>query len=309
MFTRSVVSYEERGGFGRAGWPGNTSGRLIKDLIETVNPRVVVDPACGSNTTGDVVAAMRREGYQLEYHGRDLHQGFDLQSNPLAAEIGVPADLVFYHPPYWKMLRYSGNVWGTEPHPADLSHAETYDEFMYRLQLTLVNAFDCLKRGGRLAVLIGDLRKEGVYYPMQSHVASFAPGVVESIIIKQQHNCTSDRREYTSRIIRIEHESLIILRRDGVVFGPLDATLAISNRLKMFSTCTWRAIVEYALENLGGKATLDELYGYIEEHASERIKSPHWKEKIRQTATAFAVRLERGVYATQAFMGRMPRAA
>ncbi len=297
MFTSSVVSYPERGNFGKSGWQGNTSGLLIKDLLQTFRPNVFVDPACGSNTSGDVARSFQAQGCNLEYYGRDLHSGFDLLSNSLQEEIKNPADLIFYHPPYFNMLRYSGNVWGKEPHPSDLSHCETYEDFMCKLQRTLFNSYAALKNGGRLAVLIGDLRRQGQYFPMQSHVAAFAPGVIESIIIKRQHNCRSDRQNYSSRIIRIEHESLIILRRDGLVFGALDATLAVSERLRMFSNCTWRGIIEYAFEQFGNRATLDQLYQFIERHAHTRIKSEFWKEKVRQTVRAIAVRLERGVWA------------
>lgn len=297
MFTGSIVRYPNRGVGGRSNWQGNTSPLLIKDLLETFQPRVFCDPACGSDTSGDVARQFQNQGCNIIYHGRDLHSGFDLLSHSLEDEIKMQADLILYHPAYFRMIFYSGNVWGTEPHPSDLSRCETYEEFITKLQRTMINAYSALKRGGRMAVQIGDYRKDGVYYPIQSHVASIAPGVIESIIIKEQNNCRSDRQKYNSPIIRIEHESIVIVRRDGVVFGQLDATLAISERLKMFANCTWRAIVEYAFEQLGNRATLAMLYDFIERHAHTRIKSEFYREKIRQTVQKIGVRLERGVWA------------
>lgn len=296
MITSSVVSYENRGPFGNNAYRGNTSGYLVKDLIETFNPRVVCDPANGSDTTGDVVRTLNRQGYQIKYFGYDLSKGFDLLSNSLSERMAQPADLVFLHPPYHHMVRYSGEVWGDQPHPNDLSRCASYEEFLCKLQRALFNIYEAVKSGGRYAVQIGDLRRAGIYYAMQAHVVAIAPGAVESIIIKKQNNCTSDRKRYNNPIIRIEHESVIIFRRDGIVFGALDATLATSERLKMFSNCTWRAIVEHAFNHFGNRASLDELYKFIEERAHTRIKSEHWKEKIRQTVRASAVRLERGVY-------------
>jgi hypothetical protein len=34
----SVVSYPERGHYGKSNWRGNTSGHLIKDIIEHFQP-------------------------------------------------------------------------------------------------------------------------------------------------------------------------------------------------------------------------------------------------------------------------------
>lgn len=296
MLTSSVVSYEKRGNFGSSAYRGNTTGYIIKDLIETYSPRVLVDPARGSDTTGDVVKALNRQGFNIDYFGYDLSAGFDLLNHSLSERVGQAADLVFFHPPYHDMVRYSGEVWGDEAHPSDLSRCASYDEFLSKMQRALFNIFETVKRGGHYAVQIGDLRRAGTFYPMQAHLIAIAPGCVENVIIKRQHNCTSDSRVYSGRVIRIEHEYLITFRRDGVVFGAFDATMATSERLRMFSNCTWRAIVEYAFNHFDNCASLDELYSFIEERAHTRIKSDHWKEKIRQTVRAVAVRLERGVY-------------
>lgn len=310
--TGSVVSYPDRGNYGSARWRGNTSGRLVRDLLETFNPSLVCDPMCGSNTTGDVVDEMNREGYQIQYVGLDLHSGFDVLRDSLTERLPRPADFIFAHPPYHDMISYSGpgGQWGDAAHSSDLSRCESYQQFLSFLERACLNLFEATRKGGHYAIQIGDLRRAGVLYPMQAHLIAIAPGALENIIIKRQHNCVSDRKSYgNGRLIRIEHEYVCIFRRDGMVFGMFDAAMNTSDRLKTFSECTWSAVVEYALENLGGSASLDELYGFIEERASDRIKSVHWKEKVRQTVNAVAVRLERGVYATRAAFEGMGREA
>lgn len=308
--TGSVVSYPERGNYGSSSWRGNTTGHLVYDLLETFDPSLVCDPMCGSNTTGDVVAEMNRQGYNIQYVGLDLHSGFDVLSDSLAARLPREADFIFAHPPYHDMVPYSGSQWGAQAHPADLSRCESYEDFLSKLERACLNLYEATRRGGHYAIQIGDLRRAGTYYPMQAHLVAIAPGALENIIIKRQHNCVSDRKSYGGgRLIRIEHEYVCVFRRDGMVFGMFDAALNTSSRLKMFSNCTWRAVVEYALEDLGGKASLEELYGFIEERAQDRIKSPFHREKIRQTVNTVAVRLERGVYATRAFADRMRQTA
>jgi hypothetical protein len=296
--TGSVVSYPDRGNYGRASYRGNTSGRLLVDLFETFRPSVVCDPAEGGGTTGDVCAALNRRGFNIEYHGFDLSRGFDLLSNSLSERLTRPADLIFFHPPYHDMVTYSGEVWGAEAHPNDLSRCASYEEFLSKLQRALYNIYEGVERGGRYAVQIGDLRRAGSYYAMQAHLIAIAPGLLENVIIKQQHNTTSGRRTYSSPVVRIEHEYVCTFRRDGIVFGAFDATLAASERLRMFSNCTWRAIVEFAFAHFGGRASLEQLYQFIEEKAHSRIKSKHWKEKIRQTVQRVAVNIERGLWAT-----------
>lgn len=47
---------------------------------------------------------------------------------------------------------------------------------------------------------------------------------------------------------------------------------------------TWRDIIIGVLDNMGGKATLDQIYSAVEGHKRTRSgKNSHWKEKVRQT--------------------------
>ena len=50
--------------------------------------------------------------------------------------------------------------------------------------------------GGRQARCIGDVRRSGKYTPIVKDVLNFPYGEIRSIIIKVQHNCTSDRKRY-----------------------------------------------------------------------------------------------------------------
>jgi hypothetical protein len=309
VITGSVVSYPTRSGHGRSSWPGNISGNFLRDLILTFRPNVVCDPACGSNTTGDVIAELNRQGHRIKYYGFDLHSGFDLITDSLPERLDTPADFVFFDPPWLNIHKYSGVVWGTQPHPSDISHCTGVEDYWRMMSRALLNIFEALKRGGRYSVKIGDVRRGGEYHPLQAQLIALAPGKLESVIIKQLHNCRSDKTPYANSLIFIEHEYVCTFRRDGSFFGAFDAVMATSQRLRMFSNCTWRAIVEYAFEHFGNRATLEQLYQFIEERAYTRIKSAHWKEKIRQTVQKCAVRVERGVYVRAAGVTQAAAAA
>ena len=56
---KSVVQYPQRGPWGDAKFPGNTSGYLPVDLIDYYQPKSILDPMEGSGTTGDVAFTKR----------------------------------------------------------------------------------------------------------------------------------------------------------------------------------------------------------------------------------------------------------
>ena len=65
-----------------------------------------------------------------------------------------------------------------------------------------------------MAVLIGDVRRRGSYTALIKDVLSFPYGELRSIIIKVQHNCVSDRKQY-GRLedVPIQHEHCVIFKK------------------------------------------------------------------------------------------------
>ena len=122
----TVLSYPDRGTGGDAHWRGNHSPRLSEDLFAWLKPARVFDPVCGSGTTGDVAKAMGISCWQ-----GDLHSGFNI----LRDEFPGLADLVFFHDPYHDIIQYSGNVWGKQPHPDDLSRCPDYVTFIRKMDV------------------------------------------------------------------------------------------------------------------------------------------------------------------------------
>ena len=103
----SVVSYPDRGPWGDSRYRGNCSGHLVKDLILRFGCQSVFDPSEGGGTVRDVVTGINQYlKKDIEYEGRDLRQGWNLMTSPLPDK---QYDLVWYHPPYWDIIRYSEN--------------------------------------------------------------------------------------------------------------------------------------------------------------------------------------------------------
>jgi DNA modification methylase len=195
----TVVSYPERGNYGDNHYRGNCTGLLIKDLIMHFHARKVLDPMQGSGTTGDVCKEMN-----IEYTGLDLNSGFDLVND----EIVGTYDFVFWHPPYWDIVRYSDRK-------NDLSCSPTYDIYMGRLRICISRLYEALEPNGTLAILIGDKKKNGELYPFFNEIINWKIGKLRQIIIKEQHNTESSRKSYSGAFIPIHHEYVLIYGKES----------------------------------------------------------------------------------------------
>lgn len=193
----SVVSYPGRGPWGDNRYPGNCSGYMLIDLCATFQPRRVLDPMEGGGTSREVCADLG-----IEYAGYDLHSGTD----SLRDEIGSGYDLIFWHPPYHDMKVYSDDA-------RDLSRAGSLAAFGALLRAGYWRFFDLLAPGGRLAILMGDLRRQGRYEPLTVDVARLDRRHIEGIIVKVQHNVSSNKTRYGGAFVPILHETLTLFRR------------------------------------------------------------------------------------------------
>lgn len=280
----SIVSYPNRGNYGKSNWRGNCCGHLIKDMLKFYQPRVFVDPTLGGGTSFDVVEEMKSEGSSIEFYGLDLHNGFNLLKDSLSQRIGGSrADYVFFHPPYHSVIQYSASIWGTEIHPDDLSVCPTYEDFLTKMTVALRNIYESLNSKGSYSILIGDLRKQGEYLSIQSDLLQLAPGKLDGIIIKEQHNCVSSRKNYANQhFIPITHEYLLNFRKERLIFGMIDTTLEVSRKLEMLSRANWCAVIRTALTKLGGAAPLQQIYQVIEEDAPKTVQPrKNWQARVR----------------------------
>jgi len=204
----SVVSYPDRGPWGDKNYRGNCSGWLAKDLILRFKCQSVFDPAEGSGTVRDVVDGINtHRGREIYYEGRDLRHGWDILTSPLP---GRQFDMAWYHPPYWDIIQYSNDR-------RDLSNCGNLEDFEDKLNQSALRLFQTVKPGGILAILIGDKRKSGSYYPlMRSLLMNPGLGELRALIIKVQHHCRSDRKEYLAGnpfLIPIKHEYCLVFQK------------------------------------------------------------------------------------------------
>lgn len=276
----SIVSYPERGEGGNNKYRGNCSPKLIEDLIGFFKPSEICDYMCGSGTTG---AAAAKCGISSKLY--DLHSGFDMMNS----EIPDRPEFIFWHPPYWDIIKYSDvmyrasdvqNRYGYNPCQFDLSRIAEWDEFVKAMNYAMMKQFSALEKGGRIAVLMGDIKKKGTLFSMLAEITK--PGTLENIIIKAQHNCFSDNIQYSGKFIPILHEYVMIVRKDDALSYPILLSEKRKLDIRDMPGATWKDIVASVLESATGPVTLSWLYEQIEPHKKAQ-NNQWWKEKIRQT--------------------------
>lgn len=288
----TVMNFPERGPYGDSSYRGNCSGYVQKALFEYFQPKKVFDPFVGGGTTIDVCNELGIDNLCLDLNPK--YGGFDILSD----EIPESNDFVVSHDPYFDIILYSGNVWnkGGTPHPNDLSRCKTYEEFILKIDIAHAKMYNSLRKGGHLAILTGDVKRKGALYSLIKQMAWFGTPIQH--IIKLQHNCFSSNTNYgNAKFIPIVHEHLLIFRKDDnyIIRGTITKTIDIDSRKGVKSS--WFSVVLNAMERLGGKASLQELYNEIEGHAKTSTNQ-HWKEKIRQIVQTYKdfQNIDRGVY-------------
>jgi hypothetical protein len=278
---------------GKSSWRGNHPPTLSKEVFEWLRPAMIADPMAGSGTTADVARQMG-----IPVWTGDLHSGFNL----LTDEIPAAADLVWVHPPYHNMIVYSGKVWGSDAHPDDLSRCPDYETFIKRLDEAHYNAFQAVRSGGHLAVLVGDLKRKGLLYPIMRDMRWFGEPV--QTIIKLQHNVQSSAKSYGGNFVAIMHEYLVVTRKPKQVGNAWLLTVRLGQTREVDQRTVerqgWRSIVRAALESLGGRADLRDIYQQVEAHARVKqaeARNTDWQAIIRRVLQESCTPVERGTWA------------
>jgi hypothetical protein len=247
LITNSILDYSKRGPYGDASFRGNSNGYILEDLIDWFGAKSVFDPMEGSGTHKEVCAAKG-----VHYVGKDLSQGWDALEGELPSD---RFDLIIIHPPYWGMLKFSQDA-------RDLSNAATLQDFLAQLSAIMNRLASLLTKQGRMIIYVGNWRKDGRYYPLGALLESLFLNELKDELIKIQRNTRSKHWLYGHKFIPIMHEKVLI-------FGG-------------FKSITWEGLLLRSLKNLGGKATLAQLYDQLKAHPKS-ADNPTFEATIRRT--------------------------
>ena len=193
---KSVVQYPNRGPWGDAKFPGNTSGYLLVDLIDYYQPKSILDPMEGSGTTGDVAFDMG----DIPYTGLDLLSGFDLAADEPEGEY----DLIFWHPPYHDAIDYD------IPHPNNLSRCPSLVDYLDKMKLCMTKLLNHLAAKGHLCILCSDPRKDGIIQPIHSAIINFNLATLDAALVKLLEGRSRYFDYGNAPFIPIVHEYILI---------------------------------------------------------------------------------------------------
>lgn len=226
---------------------GNSPVEIPRQCIlrYTKENDIVVDPFAGSGTILLVCAAYNRKGVGIELNPgivkiaqrnldssnlskKQLKKQKLINANAedlfkIAQQYGFKGNtsLVFAHPPYWNLIKYSkcyDNVKG------DLSE-KNFDEFLKSIKNVFSQVLAILKPTGFFCILIGDcFNKGGKVIPLDYYLTEIA---LESgfdfhnKIIKITHNATSRRgtnnlmkyRSLRANFFICKHDYLLIFQK------------------------------------------------------------------------------------------------
>jgi len=221
----SLYHEAQAGDFGSRSYPGNCSGNLIRDLLFYFQPKSVFDPMTGSGTCKDVCDSLG-----IPCVSSDLRDGIDA-SDPRSLPDDVTFDMVWLHPPYYRMIAYNSG-------PGDLSAAPTLEAFRDQLRKVIANAMTVLKPGGKIAILMGDYTdRELGFMPLayETKRICFELGLIQPCtdIIRFSHGASSSGRRYRSSFIPGLHDVCMIFeaskaaeRDAGTANGVNESTVA-----------------------------------------------------------------------------------
>jgi hypothetical protein len=201
----SLYHFHRTGEYGDRKWPGNCGGNLIKDLLTYFKPGLCFDPMAGSGTCEDVCQELG-----VPCIAWDIHKGQDA-CDPNDFPKGETFDFIWAHPPYWRMKLYAED-------DRDLSRSPTIDHFLRRYGQFIRNCASALKRGGKLAILMGDYNdREYGQVPLIYHSKrlAFAAGLRQHCtdIIRFSHGASSSKKVYRSSFIPGLHDVCMIFER------------------------------------------------------------------------------------------------
>ena len=143
---------------------GNAPTQVVEQCVLRLTKKgeKVLDAMAGSGTTIDVCKNLNRKviAYDLNPTRRDIKRA-DSVSLPLKEDC---IDMVFFHPPYLNMVKYSKNK-------EDLSNLNL-NEFLTKLEKILREYKRVLKKNRYLTILVGDLIEKGTFIPLTRLIAN-----------------------------------------------------------------------------------------------------------------------------------------
>lgn len=225
----SVWSFKERGEWAthKGDYPGNCSPYVVKNLLIKYSNKndIVLDQFVGSGTTMIESLLLNRKTIGIDINDKALNitksriKNIDGKYKLIKGDAtklklkNKSIDFICTHPPYMDIIKYSNGIRG------DISLLSG-EEFYNSIKLVAKESFRVLKEKCYCAILIGDVRKNGLIVPVGFNVMELFLNegfLLKEIIIKEQHNCKSTDKwiEIAKKrnFLLIQHEYIFVFQK------------------------------------------------------------------------------------------------
>lgn len=225
----SVWSFKERGEWAthKGDYPGNCSPYVVKNLLIKYSNKndIVLDQFVGSGTTMIESLLLNRKAIGIDINDKAINitksriKNIDGKYKLIRGDAtklklkNKSIDFICTHPPYMDIIKYSNGIRG------DISLLSG-EEFYNSIKLVAKESFRVLKEKCYCAILIGDVRKNGLIVPVGFNVMELFLNegfLLKEIIIKEQHNCKSTDKwiEIAKKrnFLLIQHEYIFVFQK------------------------------------------------------------------------------------------------
>lgn len=210
----SVWNFGNRDNYaGDRDFHGNAPTQVVEQCILRLTKvkDLVVDPMAGSGTTIDVCKTFNRKvkAFDLNPTRKEIVEN-DSRKIPLKNKT---TDLVFLHPPYMDMVKYSKK-------PEDLSR-QGVDGFLEGMKQIIEESQRILKNEGYMCILVGDLVRKGSFIPITRKLANICEeiGFIDcGTAIKITKDSVSQRRRGKAIYAELANTKNLKQNHDTVMF-------------------------------------------------------------------------------------------
>ena len=225
----SIWSFKERGEWAthKGDYPGNCSPYVVKNLLIKYSNKndIVLDQFVGSGTTIIESLLLNRKAIGIDINDKAINitksriKNIDGKYKLIRGDAtkltlqDKSVDFICTHPPYMDIIKYSNGITG------DISLLSG-EEFYNSIKLVAKESFRVLKEKCYCAILIGDVRKNGLIVPVGFNVMELFLNegfLLKEIIIKEQHNCKSTDKwiEIAKKrnFLLIQHEYIFVFQK------------------------------------------------------------------------------------------------
>ena len=236
-----IIDKRDNSGIHNANYHGNFVPQIPRELMQRFTKKgdFVLDAFLGGGTTLIETQRLERNGIGIELQEEvakqtkklikqeakenlvsDIYVGdsSNFEYDKLLEKYNIDnVQFIIYHPPYWDIIKFSEQE-------KDLSNCPTLENFLEKLEKTIVDSTKILQKGRYCAIVIGDKYEKGQVVPLgfycmqlfQKHKMKLKAILVKNFNEtkgKQNQQALWKYRALANNLYLFKHEYIFVFRK------------------------------------------------------------------------------------------------